>query len=291
MSRPIGLYPGESDPKRLARLAIYNRTLSLQPASVRKEGFNIVLCGEDAGELGCLRYLLKTPPDLTWFVDNHQTRGLNKVAREWPEAEYALRDVKEVVEGVNSIAFLHLDFMGLLNDEREDIIKLAAPKMKMWGIMFYVFFRGHEKPSVDFWKHYNGARAKTPEGKRFVGAAGAIQKALGPHFKPVFSLRYTGVTRREARNTRQGAMGILGFQKIPVDYTSNNYWMGMLMQPSPFGGNVPTDEKLLQEHLRIEALELRRRGHNSKEVSAILNIGVGKVAAWFANSSRGTYNA
>lgn len=291
MSRPIGLFPGESDSKRLARLAIYDRTMRLQPASVREDGLSIVLCGEDAGELGCLRYLLKTPASLTWFVDNKQTRGLKKVGREWPAAKAALTDVKDVVADSKSISFMHLDFMGLLNDEREDIIKLSAPKMKMWGVMYYVFFRGHEKPSVDFWKHFNGAKAKTAEGKRFIGAKTVIQRALGSYFVPVFSLRYTGVTRREHRNVRMGAMGILGFQKVPHDFQGHRHWLNMLEQPSPYGGNVPTDEKLLGEHLRIEALELRRRGHDSNEVSAILNIGAGKVAAWFANSSRGTYNA
>lgn len=291
MSKPTE-YAGETDSKRLARLAIYSRVSQLQPASVRSEGAAVVLAGPDAGELGCLRDYLGYNPGLTCFVDWDTKSGLRKVEKEWPDAATWFGDVHDVVRNsTTKLSLLHLDYMGYLNEVRENTLKQASSLMQMWGMVFYTFFRGRERKGVGFWNDFQKVNAKTLDGKRFIGGARIIQEALGTGFVPVFSLRYTSVARRTNKNVRKADMGILGFQKVPRDFQRNNYWLRMLDQPTPFGGAVPTDARLLQEYLRMEALDLRRHGHDSKAVSAILNIGAGKVAAWFANSSRGKYNS
>lgn len=292
MSRPNS-YAGETDSKRLARLALYRRIQQLQPATTRTEGSAVVLAGPEAGEVGCLRDFLGLKPHRTYFVDWESEKGLDRARQDWPKVNTELTDVNNVVRPgylKTPLALLHLDFMGYLNEVREDTLKQAAPLMAMWGMVFYTFFRGREKSGVGLWDKMKETKASSLDGKRFIGGARIIQKALGSNFVPVFALRYCSISRRAVRNVRQGSMGVLGFQKVPKDFQGNSHWMRMLGEPTQFGGEVPTDERLLQELLRTEALELRRQGHKSKEVSAILNMGAGKVAAWFAMQSRGTYN-
>lgn len=289
MSKPTA-YAGETDSKRLARLAIYQRVLDLQPVGSRSSEA-VVLAGPDAGEIGCLRDLLLWKPEKAWFVENDKKhrKGLERVREEWPAANTHFGDVKDVIKGLNYISFLHLDHMGVLDEERLDVVRLAASRIAAWGMVFYAFQRGRERDGVGFWTEMLKVDAKTTEGKRFIGSARLLQKALGSEFLPVFSLRYTSVSRREARNTRIGNMGILGFQKVPR-HLANSFLDSLLEMPSPFGGQVPTDKKLLQELLRTEAIGLRNRFHiNSKSAASILNVSSGTVAAWYAMQSRGAY--
>lgn len=254
----------------------------------------MVLAGPDAGEIGCLRHYLGFQADRTWFVENDKKHkaGLEKVRREWPGANAKLMDVKDVLSSLadNSVAFLHLDFMGYLNGVRRDIVLEAAQKMAVWGTIFYVFFRGRERDGVGFWTELKKDKSKTLDGKRFVGGAKILSKALGWDFVPIFSLRYTSVAARLKGSARKGDMGIIGFQRLPSTVERSDYWLRMLEEPSPYGGVVPTDDRLCKEYLRIKALELRRSGHKSKEVAAILNTNPGTVAAWFALQSQGAYN-
>ena len=291
MSKPTA-YAGETDSKRLARVAIYQRVLDLQPVGSRPSDA-VVLSGPDAGEVGCLRDLLLWQPEKAWFVENDpkHKKGLERVRREWPKAGTYFGDVKDVIRGLNYISFLHLDHMGVLDEERLDTVRLAASRIAAWGMVFYAFQRGRERRGVGLWTEILKAKAttKTLAGQRFVGGAQLLKKALGNEFVPVFSMSYTGVSRREFRNTRIGNMGVLGFQKVPSHLTSE-FLDDLLERPTPFSGQIPTDKKLLQELLRTEALSIRRRYNlNSKSVASILNVSSGTVAAWFAMQSRGAY--
>lgn len=289
MSKPTA-YAGDTDSKRLARLAIYQRVADLQPVGSRK-GAAVVLAGPEAGEIGCLRDFLCWKPSDAWFVENStkHKRGLTKVKKEWPSANTHFGDVLQVVNDLRSISFLHLDHMGYLDEVRLDVVKAAAPKMEPWGMVFYAFFRGRERPGVGFWTEMLKLKAKTGDGKRFQGGARLLQKALGNGFIPVFSLHYTGVSERHQGFVRKADMGIIGFQKVPHNLVSA-FAEELLELPTPYGGQVSSDKRLLQELLRTEALNLRRRYNlNSKSVASILNVSSGTVAAWFALQSRGAY--
>lgn len=282
-------YSGDTDAKRLSRVAVYRRIEELQPPECRRwgKGMAIVLAGPEAGEVGCLRDFLKMDPKGVIFVDR-EAKGLLKVNRDWPEAVTFFSDMKELNRLFKGSSYptsiVNFDFCGYVTDENEKLVRNIAPQIVDWGMVFTTFFRGRE--TFGNRERVLKAKAKTLDGKRFVSTAGVLQKALGPTFLPVFSLRYAGLQSDGRGKTKRGTMGILGFQKVPKGFQRNTHWTRMMESPSPYGGNIPTDERLLSELLRVEALTLRSRGLNSKEVAAILNLNPGSVAAWFANQSR-----
>ena len=286
MSKP-NVYPDETDAKRLARLAVYRRVQALQTSDVRAGNSFVVLAGPWAGDLGALRHMMQSDPRATFFVDNEEKRGLRFVEKEWPSVKTVNGDVADVLPSLKpKAALINLDFCGYLNKGREEIVIRSAQALVEWGLIFYTFFRGREDSKTQNWERVLQAKAKTLEGKRLIGNAQIMQKALGPSFLPVFSLRYTGVNNVGPRKVKLGNMAILGFQKVPKTFQRNSHWLRMLAVPSPYGGRVPSDRRLLQEHLRVEALHLRAQGLNSSQVGAVLNLSQGTVAAWFANQYR-----
>lgn len=290
MSKP-NQYPGETDAKRLARLAVYRRVEAFQARNLRQDNATIVLAGPEAGDQGCLQHFLKTPAEQTYFVDVKEKQGLTRAKKQFPGVTTYLGDVNELLKAkledpAEKAALINLDFCGYLSKEREEIVANAALSLVDWGMIFYTFFRGRESKVLPFWDDILQAPAKTMDGKRMIGTAQVMQKALGPRFILVFSLRYTGVTPVGPGKVRLGSMGILGFQRVPASAQQSANWTRMLAAPSPYGGYVPSDKKLLQANLRVEALALRDRGLNSHEVGAVLNTSPGTVAAWFANQHR-----
>ncbi len=279
-------YSGDTDAKRLSRLAVYRRIEELQPKESRN-GLAIVLAGPEAGEIGCLRDFLKMDGPSVVFVDK-EPKGLVKVARDWPEALTFFSDMKNVQKHLigtsNAISLINFDFCGYVTDANEKLVRNISHQVVDWGMVFTTFFRGRE--TFGNMERVQKAKATTLDGKRFVSTAQTLQKVLGPSFLPVFSLRYTGNQRIGPGKAKHGAMGILGFQRVPKGFQRNTHWMRMLESPSPYGGIIPSDERLLEAHLRVEALNLRKRGLGSKEVAAILNMNPGSVAAWFAMQSR-----
>jgi hypothetical protein len=266
---------------------VYRRTEVFQPKSLRKENATIVLAGPEAGDQGCLQHFLGTPAEKTYFVDVKEKKGLTKAKRQFPGVTTYLGDVNDLVQKLpTKAALINLDFCGYLSKDREEIVTNAAMALADWGMVFYTFYRGRERTDYPFWKKVLQAPAKTLEGKRMVGTAQIMQDTLGPSFTLIFSLRYTGVTPLGPRKVCLGNMAILGFQRIPADFRPDAHWTRMLEDPPPFGGRVPSDKKLLDAHLRVEALSLRDRGLNSHEVGAVLNTSPGTVAAWFANQYR-----
>jgi hypothetical protein len=258
-----------------------------QARSLRQENATVVLAGPEAGDQGCLQHLLGTPAENTYFVDVKEKRGLVRAKKQFPGVNTHLGDVNDVVQNLpGKAALINLDFCGYLSKEREEIVSNSALALADWGMIFYTFFRGRESKVLPFWDDILQAPAKTLEGKRMIGTAQVMQKALGPRFMLVLSLRYTGVTPVGPSKVRLGSMAILGFQRVPATAQRSAHWGRMLAAPSPYGGYVPSDRKLLQAHLRVEALALRARGLNSHEVGAVLNTSPGTVAAWFANQNR-----
>jgi hypothetical protein len=279
-------YPGETDPKRLARLAVYRRVEELQPQSARSGRSFVVLAGPRAGELGCLRHFLKTDPTLTHFVDRERVTGLARAKEEWPGVNTHNKNAYDVIGALETpAALVHMDVCGYLDRVDEQEIRKIGRVVCDWGMVFFTFYRGRERPGTYVRKRIEASPAETPEGKRFQSTAQAMTSALGSNFHPVFSLRYTGVERFIGK-VHLGPMGVLGFQKIPPPTSISAHWFSMLRNPSPYGGYVPTDPRLLREHLRVEALSLRTRGLNASEVAAILHMNPGTVAAWFAKQSR-----
>lgn len=287
MAKP-NVYLGETDAKRLARLAVYRRVEELQPISCREEHSAIVLSGPEACEVGCLRYLLKMDAESAYFADIKEKKGLQRAQRTWTGVNTHHGDVQELFGHVPKAAFINLDFCGYLSPERELIVQRMAPHVAEWGLVFYTFYRGRESLGSTGWKVLQeGAKNATSlDGKRLLGTASFLQQRLGSGFVPVFALRYSALQKLENGYHRVGPMAILGFQKVPKGFERNKHWLRMLESPSPYGGYIPGDERLLQEHLRVEALELRRRDLSSHEVASILSLNQGKVAAWFANQTR-----
>lgn len=283
-------YPGETDAKRLARLAVYERVLRLQPAETRVTGQAIVLAGPDAGEIGALRYFLNWEPTNCWFVENTYRTGIQRVKRYLPKANTHFGDIESVVDHVGPISFLNLDIMGYIEKEEEEIFRLARPHITDWGMVFCSFYRGRERRGTNLRTFLDSFQRPTLEENRVAAYTQRIQSILGWDFVPVFSLAYNA--KHGWQKGSHTAMGILGFQKVPRrSLISKRYWNWLAETPVMFGGEVPTDRMMQRSYLRVEALNLRMMGFDAANTSSILNTHGATVASWFAAQSKGSYNS
>lgn len=271
-------YPGDTDAKRLARLALYERVRSMQPVEARHGNAAIVLAGTEASEIGLLKNYLGWDPQDCWFVDNTYKEGLKRVSQKWSDAKTVFGNVENVLKGVRNISFLNLDIMGYIDSEETEIFRIARPHIMDWGMVFCSFFRGREKKDTNIRKFLDSFKQATLDENRVMGYTHRMQAILGWEFVPVFSMTYTATRGGPGRTT---AMGILGFQKVPLKTARSLRYMKHILPPL-YGGDVPSDRGLQQSYLKSEALNLRNKGFNAKQSAEILNLHAGTVASWFS---------
>lgn len=271
-------YPGDTDAKRLARLAVYERVRSLQPIESRQGNSAVVLAGTQASEIGLLKSYLGWDPKMCWFVDNTYKQGLQRVKQKWSTAKTVFGDVENVLKGVKNISFLNLDIMGYIDEEEIEIFRIARPHIKDWGMVFCSFYRGREKKGTNTRTFLDSFNQATLDDSRFVGYTHRMKAILGWDFIPVFSMTYAAVRGGQGRTT---AMGIIGFQKVPLRTAQSLHYMARLLPPM-YSGEIPNDRGTQQSYLKTEALNLRSKGFNSKQSAEILNLHAGTVASWFS---------
>lgn len=297
-------YIGETDAKRIARAQLYRRIASLQAPAERREGMAVVLAGPDAGEVGCLKHVLRVRPWQVLFVDNRETEGLAKARRQWPGVHTYCGDILDALQNLQApLFFANLDFMGYLNDHRRRTVEAAGRLLKARGVLSYTFFRGREAPGRGNWDALRSIRTHrrrarignqsardmpTWDERRMIGYTQEIQSLMGgTQAEPIFMLRYD--SKSAERKERHAPMAVLAFQHMPAGLRTAEWEAALSTTPNEGsrGGSLP--RKHLDEALRNQALAYLHEGWNCKEVAELMTLPVGTIMAWKAHETRGTY--
>lgn len=294
------VYIGETDAKRVARLQLYLRIQQLQSEEVRKRGMVVVLAGPEAGEVGCLRYLLNLDPRQVLFVDTDKN-GLRVARSRWPGVATFNGDLLDAIQALKApLAFANLDFTGVMKKKERRIVEEAALCTMKGGFISYTYFTGREMPGRSNFNeivkvpairealpsHFKKNRLVMDE-KRTVWYMSELMRLLGPTFDPAFFLRYDA--RHEAKYSRHSPMGVMAFQNAPHSIRTRT-WETLMKSGTHEGStNGKLDTATVKGRLRSKAIALAFKGKTSKEIAEILNVKAGTVAAWLANETRGTY--
>lgn len=289
--------PPDTDAKRLARYFLYRRVSKLWKAGGAPTGHSLVLAGNEASEIGCLRDLLNLQPEFVHFVDVNKA-GLEVVQRNWPKAHTFHGPIESAIESLRGdIRFINFDFCGYLNEKAVASIAAASDKIVNKGIVAYTFTRDRENAVTPNWDkvaalavksiasnpRYRSLTKDSPEWLdtiRFVGYAEALKSMLGKNYEVVFTMRYGEINHRR--------MGIIALQNIPA-WLRTPAWRKEVNTFRSFDekvGNIANVD--LRSKLRDIAMELTDT-LQSKYVADILHLPRPTLAAWQAHKTRGSY--
>ncbi len=292
-------YLGETDSKRVARYQAANALEKLNKIVPPPNGMVVSLCGDIAGDVGCLRDIHGFKPEQVLFVENHLDRksGLAKAKNQWKGVETYFGDVEDVLRNSKwPLAYLIADCTGRLTFKSHtiSILQAAAPRLVKGSAVSFTHFRGRDKREEQpfgnsmIYHQKPGETLKSLRKRRGHGRAwmytDAIQKMIGgPSFRLIKALNYD--SRNPQQSLRHSPMGMLVFRNIEKS-----------LLPSSIGGAweeiVKADTIKSGEasaRLKNVGVALITKGYGSKEIAAILNIREPVVRAWRAHETRGTY--
>lgn len=92
-------YVGETNAKRLARVALYEKIGAMWSDRVGyrpRHGVAVVLAGHEAAEVGCLHHILRFPLDRV-IVADFEEAGLIEAKRRWPDVRIHHGDVSDAL--------------------------------------------------------------------------------------------------------------------------------------------------------------------------------------------------
>src|SRR6185295_11876372 len=136
--------PEDNDSKRLTRFYLYRRIKNLWAISGAPKGSAIVLAGDEASEVGCLRDYLKFEGKDSYFVDLDRT-GLDVVQKEWKKAQIFHGPIEDAISSVrDQLALINFDFCGYLNEKAVASIQASSSKISPKGFVAYTFARDRE---------------------------------------------------------------------------------------------------------------------------------------------------
>lgn len=306
-------YHGETDAKRIVRLDCYLRAAELiaGSTSARHQLYGIqpcwavTLCGPDAAELGAFKHLLKWPARQSAFVDmDSNPSGLRKAEKNWDNVKTindTLYNAIRLIKG--PIAFIHLDFMGHISSDVETSLHLIRPRIPRGGVVMVTSLRGRETVNTPHWKEAQNriswpALVASPDFIRRTKAFGwtnprlAVARAAG----------YANEHLQILNGADTGRFSV--FQKRGMFWCERIYeYQG---GPSPMVVHFyrRTDLSLFkneamlyrlrcngeQAAMQVRSQVLRMMDLSTEEISEIMNIPRGTVAAWRAHGTRGTYD-
>jgi hypothetical protein len=282
MSKPT-VYLGETNQKRLARLAVFeslrNRTLP--------DGWFVMLAGPEAGDVGCLRHILKVDPAKVVFVENdpkHRT-GLNKAVQQWPGVRTYFGDLRHFLKTAKEpISMLNADLMGPMKLRDTEIFELVTTKLKPGSVVSYTFYRGREREDVSL---FGGFFLKR-ELEKYSEREAQRQQRNEDRF-----WLYEQVMRR-AMHRRFQRLAAISYQSWHKEQPERRSPMGVITLRHPQSMEVSFEAPSMSiegsdSDVRRKVLRLHWQGHDSNAVASILNVRVGSVRAWLANETRGSY--
>lgn len=159
----MGEYAGDSVAKKVARVRLYKRTRDLLAASGHNPSTSTVLFipGPECAEAGCLKYLLRVPPERCVGIDIDDKAG-DALMEKLPGAVALTLDLRGgyapaiaksamtlsvldwVGEKKSSFSFIHLDLMGNLSADTELIYAQFGSLVDAGGVIAATYLRGRE---------------------------------------------------------------------------------------------------------------------------------------------------
>lgn len=286
----------DNDSKRLARFYLYRRAKMLWAAGGTPAGQTLVLAGDEASEIGCLRDYLSLPPNTVCFVDNDK-KGLDVVKRVWSQSQRFHGPIEDAIPKYSPLKFINFDFCGYVSDKTLPAVEVAAKHIRSRGIVSYTFARDRENPTTPNWEAAKAVTekivSKDPRFRsidrkssdwldtvRFVGYSSLLQAALGRHFETIFLMRYREDNRR--------SMGIVAFQYMPPSLRTPAWRKELNRHHSHEERIGSINAGMARTRLRDIAMKMTDR-MSTREVAFILHLSPGTLSAWQAHKTRGTY--
>jgi hypothetical protein len=284
-------YPGDSDGKRLSRLALYLRCADLFSLRGRPGGKALVLAGNDGADVPLLRRILRWPEEDIVVVD-YEAPGLLAAKEKAQKIITHQGDIRRVIP-LAKWGFANFDFMGHLDGQTNECLKSVRSRTRIFGVVACTFFRGREKKGSEAWGTAQAIARQLPrkkrrkEGRRRWGS-GVVTRWAGYHvyigrllgknvFDQVFFNSYSSQT---------SPMGIHAFQSIPISLRGPN-WKKTREQPDCYPAFIHTTDP--SDILKALVVETHKLKVSSKVLAEVLNLTPGTVNAWCAHGTMGTY--
>lgn len=236
----------------------------------------VTIAGPEAGDIGCLKHILRIPPHMVCLVDSDKS-GLHKAKKKWDGITTFHGDVSDVASSTkNGFSFFNLDLCGTLNESTLRILREVSRNTLPGGVITYTFFRGREGPNSHAGKIIQGLSDNpVNDDRRAEAYIKAIIASAGKDLRPMGFIRYD--SRAPGSKLRHSPMGIVIFQKLAVP------------KPSSVVPPVRIRSTEIELHLRDAVLLMKEEGRDSAEMAEILNMSRPTTSAILANATRGAY--
>lgn len=289
--------PPDTDQKRLVRFYLYRRIKMLwQKIGLPLEGSTFVLSGDEASEIGCLRYYLELLAPNVHFVDLRK-EAVEAAKKSWPEVRATQKPIADAIAACETpIILANLDFCGYLADDVIESILAAVDKIAIYGVVAYTYVRDRESAYTPHWEsvkkmaihaldtdpRYKDLAKRSPDWLdmlRFIGYTEFLRAQLGPQFELVFRIKY-----HSSRN-----MGVIALQNVPKHCRTPAWRKELITYRSHEERVGQVFDVDMKSRLREIAMKLTD-SLPAKQVAEILHLPTGTLAAWQAHKTRGTYN-
>ena len=262
------------------------RTEKLSAVSKPAKVVALTLCGE-ASEYGCLRHVLGFKPENIIFVD-HDAGALKNAKAKNPNVQTFhgdIDDALDILEGIGAkLSFVHLDFMGLFQPGRRASLQKALRKLAPQGFLFYSLFRGRDRHIMDDLLELAPNAGADLDLLRAASIATAARQYCH-EAELIYFMRY--LAEDPNKKLRHSPMATLGFQRMPPGTRTSDWRRVFQNDETQYTSYLPP--ALVEGQLRESVVNLRKEGKSSKQIASILDVQPGRVAAWLAHSTRGSY--
>lgn len=147
-------YAGESIAKKVARLRLYRRVKQVMDSvgTSTRDMRMMILIGDEACEVGCIKHLLNVKPEGVIAVDRNP-EACKMLSRRWPEVQVINADleskktfttVRSWLKNAPGLDFIHLDLMGNMSNSATALYGIWLEFLSSNGLMGVTYLRARE---------------------------------------------------------------------------------------------------------------------------------------------------
>jgi len=140
------IYKGDTDAKRVIRTLRHLSAARALAANKVNKGSVITLAGDDAADVGAIRFLLRWSAPRSWFIDDGRATirvggipvGLVAATSQWPGINIYDGDLTLALAEITTLApfaFVNLDMCGHPTPYLENVIRISAKRMIKGGVI------------------------------------------------------------------------------------------------------------------------------------------------------------
>lgn len=255
----------------------------------------VVLCGHEAAEVPILKdYILWKGSIIA--VDYDKSDSVKKglaLAASYGAITYN-KPIDEVISGLDNIGFIHLDWTGTIKDYELRVMKQAARRLKIGGVVACTFLAARDKGNeiLEYAKHVSKRTNKIIPSRE----AKDVRRTMASLLQVEMQLTRPGNWKTlfvERYNSGKSPMMTAAFAYTP----SHTIRLPKHKYDAAAGNFIRVnDEDLLRyrpdQHyslLREKILRLIGKGADSKILCSLYNIKATTLAAWKAHQTMGSY--